>query len=62
MKNTKSISILKHILRVVISCVVALIAISLYDFTSFYRLILFLGIYIVVSMFLEFIFNKFIEK
>lgn len=62
MKEKQSTAtIIKKILRIIISAIIGIIIIRLYDFNSFMKLIVFFLTYIVVSLILEPIFKK-IEK
>ena len=59
MKKIKIINFVKHSLRIIISAILSIIVIKFYEFETFLNVLLFLGIYLVVSLILEFIFKRF---
>lgn len=56
--NFSAANFIKNVLRIVISAIIGIIAIKRFDLNSFTKIILFFGIYIVVSLALEPIFKK----
>ena len=59
MKKLNFINIVKHSLRVIISVTLCFVVIYFYEFETFYNIMIFMGIYIIVSILLELIFKKF---
>ena len=58
MQKNKTLNILKHTLRIVISAIISFIVIYFYKFETFLNIVLFFGIYLVVSLVLEKIFRN----
>jgi len=58
MQKNKTLNILKHTLRIVISAIISFIVIYFYEFETFLNIVLFFGIYLVVSLVLEKIFRN----
>ena len=59
MKKLNFINIVKHSLRVIISVTLCVVVIYFYEFETFFNIMIFMGIYIIVSILLELIFKKF---
>ena len=59
MKKINFANFTKHLLRIIISAILGFTVLYFYDFKTFYRVILFFGIYLFVSLILETIFKKF---
>ncbi len=58
MQKNKTLNLLKHILRIVISAIISFIVLYFYQFETFLNIMLFFGIYLVVSLVLEKIFKS----
>ena len=58
MKKISFIKIIKHSLRLIISVILSIAVLYFFNFETFYNIILFTGIYIMVSIILELIFKK----
>ncbi len=56
MQKNKTLNFLKHTLRIIISAIISFVVMYFYEFETFLNMVLFIGIYIVVSIILEKIF------
>jgi len=53
MQKNKTLNLVKHTLRILISAIISFIVLYFYQFDTFLNIMLFFGIYLVVSLILE---------
>lgn len=59
-KNKQStLTLLKNILRLIISAIISIFVLKLYEFNTMMKFVVFFGIYILVSLSLEPVFKRF---